>query len=150
MKLNITFSKTFFFLKLDPSIRNDESFGNSKTISSKLLDPPTPPRSFFNCYNHKEIRLGARLRLGLSHLREHKLNHSFQNWINLLCSCGMDFKSTSHFFLLSPLFDDKRITLLSTLSKIDCKVLETNEPSFNRNTVVWQFIVWLERKLSYP
>ena len=41
----------------------------------------------------------TQLRLGLSHLREHKLNHNFQNCINPLCSCRMDIESTSHFFL---------------------------------------------------
>ena len=64
----------------------------------------------------------TRLRLGLSHLREHNFNHNFQNCINPLCSCGMDF-------LHCPLFDDKRVTLLITLNKIDCKLIETNESS---------------------
>ena len=63
----------------------------------------------------------TRLRLGLSHLREHKFNHNFQNCINLRCSCGMDSSCA--------LFDDKRIILLSTLNKIDCKLIETNESS---------------------
>ena len=71
----------------------------------------------------------TRLRLGLSHLREHEFNHNSQNCINPLCSCGIDIESTSHFFLHSPLFDDKRNTLLSTLSRIDCKLIETNESS---------------------
>ena len=73
----------------------------------------------------------TRLRLGLSHRhrRDHKFNHNFQNCIDLLFSCGMDIKSTSHFFLHFPLVDDKRITLLSTLNKIDCKLIETNESS---------------------
>ena len=35
------------------------------------------------------------LRLGLSHLREHKFNHNFQNCINPLCGCGLDIESTS-------------------------------------------------------
>ena len=70
----------------------------------------------------------ARLRLGLSRLREHKFNHNFQNRINPLCICAMDIESTSHFFLHCP-FDDKTITLLSTLNKIDCKLIETNESS---------------------
>ena len=71
----------------------------------------------------------TRLRLGLSHLREHIFNHDFQNCINSLCSFGLDIESTSHFFLHCPLFDDKRITLLRTLNKIDCKLIETNESS---------------------
>ena len=68
-------------------------------------------------------------RLRLSHLREHKFNHNFQNYINPLCSCGMDIESMSHFFLHCSLFDDQRITLLSTLNKIHCKLIETNESS---------------------
>ena len=118
------FKNTFFpsaiieWNKLDPTIRNTESFGIFKSNILKFIRPT--PRSFFNCYNHKEIRLMTRLCLGLSHLREHKFNHNFQNCINPLCSCGMDVESTSHFFLHCPLFDDKRITLLSTLNKIDC------------------------------
>ena len=90
---------------------------------------PTP-RSFFNCYNDKGIRLITQLRLELSHLREHKFNHNFQNCINTLCSCGMDIESTSYLFFHCPIFNDKRITFLSTLSKIDCKSIETNVSSF--------------------
>ena len=72
----------------------------------------------------------TRLRLGLSHPREHKFIHNFQNCINPLYSCDMDIESTSQFFFPRLLFDDKRITLLSTLSNIDCKLIETNESSF--------------------
>ena len=71
----------------------------------------------------------TQLRLGPSYLREHKFNQNFQNYINPLCSCGMNIESTSRFFLHCPLFDDKRITVLSTLSKIDCLLIETNESS---------------------
>ena len=71
----------------------------------------------------------AQLLLGPSHLREHKFNHKFQNYINPLCSCSIDIESTSHFFLHCPLFDDKRITLLSTQGKSDCKLKEMNESS---------------------
>ena len=60
----------------------------------------------------------TRLPLGLSHLREQKFNHNFQNFINPLCSYGINIESTSHFFLHCPSFDDKRITLLSALSKL--------------------------------
>ena len=41
----------------------------------------------------------------------------------------MDIESTSHFFLHCPLFDDKRIILLITQSKIDFKLLETTKSS---------------------
>ena len=111
---------------LDPAIRNAEIF---KSNIVKFTRPTSI--IFFNCYNQKGIRLMTRLRL--SHLREHKFNHKFQNYINPLCSCGMDIESMSHFFLHCPLFDDQRITLLSTLNKIHCKLIETNESSLTES-----------------
>ena len=45
-----------------------------------------------------------RLRLGLSHLREHKFKHNFQDSINPLCNCGHDIESTTHYLLHCPLF----------------------------------------------
>ena len=82
------FKNTFFpsaiieWNKLDPTIRKAESFGIFKSSILKFIRPT--PRSFFNCYNYKGITLMTRLRLGLSHLREHKFNHNFQNCINPL------------------------------------------------------------------
>ena len=122
------FKNTFFpsaiieWKKLDPTIRNAERFGIFKSNILKFIRPT--PRSFFNCYNHKGIKLMTRLRLGLSHLREHKFNHNFQKRINTLRSCAMDIESASHFFLHCHVFGDKRITLLSTLNKINCKLIE--------------------------
>ena len=116
------FKNTFFpsaiieWNKLDLAIRDAESLGIFQSNTLKFFRPT--PRSFFNYYNHKGIRLMTRLRLRLSRLREHKFNQNFQNCINLLCSCAMDIESTSHFFLHYPLFDDKTITLPSTLNKI--------------------------------
>ena len=134
IKIKLTFSKTLSspsaiieWNKLDPVIRNAESSCIFKSNILKFIRPTA--RSFFNCYNHKGIRLMTRLRLALSHLLEHKFSHNFQNCINPYCSCGMDIESTSHFFPHCSLFDDKRITLLSTLNKIDCKLIKTNESS---------------------
>ena len=35
--------------------------------------------SVYNCHNPKGIKLMTRLRLDLSHLREHKFKHSFED-----------------------------------------------------------------------
>ena len=100
------FKNTFFscatieWNKQDPAIRNAESLGIFRSNILKFVR--ATPRRFFNCYNHKGIRLMIRLRLGLSHRCKHKFNHSFQNCINPLCRCGMDIKSTSHFFSTVP------------------------------------------------
>ena len=58
----------------------------------------------------------------MSHLREHKFKHNFQDCLNPICSCGLDIESTSHFLLRCPKFNEERYTFLSTLNKIDCKL----------------------------
>ena len=151
LKLNITFSKNTFFpsaiiewSKVDLAIRNAKSLGIFKSNTLKFFRPT--PRSFFNCYSHKGIRLMTRLRLGLSRLHEHKFNQNFQNCINPPCSCAMDIESTSHFFIHCPVFDDKTITLLSTLNKIDCKFIETNESSLIKTLLFDNSLFDLKKK----
>ena len=55
---------------LDPNLRNSENFGIFKNNILKFIRPKS--NSFFNCCNLKGIRLIIRLRLELSHLRDHK------------------------------------------------------------------------------
>ena len=74
----------------------------------------------------------TRLQLELSHLHEHKFKYNFKNCLNPLCSCGLSIESTSHFLLHCPIFHDKRHTLLSTLSNIDSKILESNDSYFTQ------------------
>ena len=50
----------------------------------------------------------------LIHLREHKLEHDFQDTLNPLCSCGNDVESTEHFLLHCPQFGNEKGTPLST------------------------------------
>ena len=57
--------------------------------------------------------LNLLLRLELSHLREHKFKHSFQDTINLLCNSGLHKESTEHFPLRRSQFVNKRCTLVS-------------------------------------
>ena len=83
----------------------------------------------FKCNNHNGIRLITRLRVGMSHLREHIFKHNFQDCLNPICSCGLDIESTSYFLLHFPTFNDELYTLLSTLNDIDCTLLELTKSS---------------------
>ena len=64
---------------------------------SSIIRPA--PNSVYNCHNPKGIKFITRLQLGLSHLREHKFKHNFQDLINLLCNCGHNTEPTTHFLL---------------------------------------------------
>ena len=83
--------------------------------------------SVYNSHNPKGIKLLTRLCLGLSHLREHKFKHSFQDWINPLCNCGYEVESTLRFFLHCPLFSNKRSTLFSILHNLDSKLFDNTD-----------------------
>ena len=67
----------------------------------KILNFIRPsPNSFFDCHCPKGIKLITRLRFRLSHLREHKFKHSFQDTVNPLCNCGQDIESSTPLSLL--------------------------------------------------
>ena len=106
----------------------DSNLRNSKSISvfkEKILNFIRPsPNSVFDIRNPKGIKLITRLRLGLSHLREHKFKHSFQDTINPLCNCGQDIESATHFFLHYPFIINERRTLFSTMRSLDSKLLD--------------------------
>ena len=71
---NSFFSSSIFeWNYLDPNLRNSENFGIFKTNILKFIRPK--PKSFLNCCILHGIRLITRLRLELSHLREHKFKY---------------------------------------------------------------------------
>ena len=112
-KIRHNFFKNSFFPStiiewnnLDPTLRNSKSFDVFKNSILKFIRPSLS--NVFNCNNYKGIRFITRLRLGMSHLREHKFKHDFQDCLNPICSCGLDSESTSHFLLHSPSFNDER------------------------------------------
>ena len=78
----------------------------------------------------------TRLRLGLSHLREHKFKHSFQDLINLLCNFGYEVESTVRFFHHCRLFTNERSTLFSTSRNLDSKLFD-NTDSFQINILLF-------------
>ena len=87
--------------------------------------------------------------LGLGQLRKHKFNHNFQSCINPLCSCGMDFKQIFKFSLHYPLFDEKRIIRLSTLSKTNFRLIETSE-SLTETILFLGIHCLIFKKTPYP
>ena len=132
-KTRHTFLKNCFFPstiiewnKLDHKIRNYSSF-NIFWISMLKFNRPSAS-SLFKCHNPKGIKFITRRQLGLSHLREHKFKHSFQNSLNSFGSCGFDIESNVHFLLHCPTYIFERRTLLSTLVNIDNNLLDLCEP----------------------
>ena len=74
--------------------------------------------SIYNIHDPVGIKYLTRLRLGLSHLNEHKFRHNFQDCLNPLCSCSYGVETTNHYFLHCHYYNDIRKTLLDTVKEI--------------------------------
>ena len=80
---------------------------------------------YTSCWKHclKGVKLLTWLRLGLSHFREHKFKHSFQDSLNPVCSCGNDIETSAHFLLYSLNFSNEGSTFLYIIGSIDRNIL---------------------------
>ena len=87
---------------LDCKIRNSGSLSIFKKNLLNFIRPCA--NSIFNIHNPYGIKLLTRLRLGFSHLREHKFRHCFQDTLNPLCDCGNNTETTTHNFSPLPKF----------------------------------------------
>ena len=73
-----------------------------------------------------------RLRLGLSHLNEQRVNHNFQNCINPLCTWSLEVKSKVYFLLHYHHYHNIRVKLLNSLEVIDTTLLKLSEEQLNK------------------
>ena len=94
-KINYSFFKNSFFPSaniewnnLDHNLRNSDTYGTFKNTILKFIRPS--PNSVFECHNPQGSKFLTRLLLSFSHLREHKLKHSFRDSLNSLYKCGFD------------------------------------------------------------
>ena len=87
--------------------------------------------SVFRSHNPRGIKLLTRLRLGLSHLREHKFKHGFLDSLNPICSCGQNIETSTHFLVPNyyyvPNYFNERLTFLNIVKNIDRKILRKND-----------------------
>ena len=114
---------------LDPQTRKSKSISIFKSNVLKFSRPK--PNNVYKCHNPKGIRL-LRLRLGLSHLCEHKLKHSFQDCLNSLCLCGNEIKTSTHYLLHCPTYTNERLTLLNKIKSINCSILESSDAAVTK------------------
>ena len=111
--------------KLDLNIRNSESLNNFKKTLLNFIRPSGS--TIFNGHNLKGVKLLTRLRLGLSHLCEHKFKHSFQDSLNPICICYNDIKASAHFLLHCPKFSNERSIFLNTIGSINKNILTRSD-----------------------
>ena len=103
--------------KLSLEIRNSEWYSIFKKSLLKFIR--TIPNSVFRVADIYGIKLLTRLRAGLSHLREYKFSHNFQDTINPLCSCSLEIESISHCLLRCQNFMTPTTNPMKKLRKLD-------------------------------
>ena len=116
------FKNSFFpstlshWFNLDITIRNSESIA---VFKSRLLSFIRPiPNNVYNIFDPIGLKLLTRLRLGFSHLNEHRFRHNFQDCMNPLCSCSLDIEHTSHYLLHCHHFSQHRIDHMNSVNSI--------------------------------
>ena len=76
------------------------------------------------------LKLLTRVRIGFSHLREHKFRHNFQDTINPFCICKTnDIETNKHFLLHCTNYSTQRIILFDNLRANDIAFLPLNSSS---------------------
>ena len=108
---------------LDCKIRNSGSLSIFKKNLLNFIRPSA--NSIFNIHNPYTIKLLTRFRLGLSHLRDHKFRHCFQDTLNTWC--GYDTEITKNFFLHCPSLHTPRQTFLNNITNINEQILSYSE-----------------------
>ena len=116
--------------KLDPEIQNASSLNIFKNNILKFIRPTA--NNILGCYNLTGIKYLTRLRLGLSHLHEHKFKNNFQDTLNPLCTCGCSFENTCHFLLHLHNFLTERNTLLNKITNIDSNILNQADATITK------------------
>ena len=81
----------------------------------------------YGIHNPTGLELLTRLRLGLSHLNDHKSNHNFKDCINPLCSCSLSVENNVHFFLLCHHFSLQRQILMNYIKSIDKDIINATD-----------------------
>ena len=126
--------------KLDHNIRKAESYALFRKHLLSFIRPEA--NNIFNVHNAKGIKLLTRLRVGFSHLKEHKFRHNFVDAINPLCSCGNFVESTTHFFLHCTHFSNQRLTFINKIKDIDKRIFDKND------SLITQTLLFGDEKLS--
>ena len=125
------FSDSFFptaikeFNKFSNQVTHHLSFQSFRKLLLKSIRPV--PNSLFDACDPLGIKLLTRLRVGLSHLREQKFRHGFNDTIDPLCPCNMEIESVSHFFLRCLNFNNIRLDLMNELMKINPNLLQLTD-----------------------
>ena len=115
---------------LNINIWNSSSINVFKKELLKFIRPE--PNSTYNINDTKGLKLLTRLRLGLSHLGDHKFRHNFQDCVSPMCYCGQDIETTTHFLLHCPNHHCARKTLFDKINQVSGTILRQSDSTITK------------------
>ena len=117
--------------KLDSRIRDLPSISRFKRAIFQFIRPEAS--STFHVTNNKGLVLLNRLRVGFSHLREHKFRHGFSDTVDPFCDCRTDsIETTKHFLLQCSNYSEERRSFFDNLQNINIDIFPLNTSSLCR------------------
>ena len=98
------------------------------TFQKRILEFIKPrPNSIFNVPNSSSLTYLTRLRVGLSHLREHIFRHNFGDSLNPTCNYrNATTESTKHYLLHCWNFQNEKQSLLQNVLTVNPNLLSMN------------------------
>ena len=90
------------------------------------------PNRISSTQNFDGLKLLTRMRLGLSHLADHKFRHNFQDCLNPICCCGQEIETTSYFLLHCLNYSAKK-TFFEKINLIDSNILQQSDLSITQD-----------------
>ena len=128
------------WFNLDENIRYSESIS---TFKNKLLAFIRPVQSsVYNIFDPEGLQLLTRLRVGFSHLNEHRFRHNIENCLNPLCTCSLETENNSHYLLHCHYFSQHRLDLMNSV-----KSVINNFESFSDNDKI-QILLYGDSRLD--
>ena len=121
--------------RLDRNFRELPSSETFKDALLKLYRPKGNP--VFYISDNKGVILLTRLRIGFSHLREHKFRHNFADTLDPFCNCRTNsIETTEHFLMHCSEYSNERLQMFNDLLQLDLSLIPLN-PSRLLNVLLY-------------
>ena len=111
--------------KIDTSICQAPSYSVFRKVLLDVIRPTA--NSTFGTNGVSDLKLLTRLRVGFSHLKEHKFKHNFQDTSNPLYPCSLEAVDTYHVFMHCQNFSNQRNVLFCDLDSFNSEILKMSE-----------------------
>ena len=110
---------------LDLNIRSSSNYHIFLNLLLKFIR--VVERKIFTINGPSGMKMLIRLRLGFSHLRQHKFKHGFKETLDPFCFCSIEAELTIHYFLRYHFYNSYQEILKNVLENIPISFLTVSD-----------------------